>query len=175
MTSHPFPPFDGGDDEPPPDDPRGRRDFEAALGTFLVAFNRIEALICDLIVSALGQLGRDDLAERCCRQDLARQLDDLELIGLAVPGMNPLPLAEIRALVETRARLTQGGFAERPFDGAAYIRDRWAPHERPLRGLLEDAGRAIDIVDRLYEAVIDLWTGEVDDPANSNPPANDAP
>jgi len=87
-----------------------REDYEAHLGKFLVAFNRIEDTVSDLVGRALSRAGRDDLIDRAMTRGLDRKLDDLELLLIQAPPSQRLPFAEIRQLSLNRNDLAHGHY-----------------------------------------------------------------
>jgi hypothetical protein len=104
-------------DDSPSADPQIQKDYEAALGEFLVRFNRVENAIGDLIVHALSRLKRTELVDRCRNAQLNLRLRNLELIMLAFPEVQKLPIGEISALAENRNSLAHGHFEQNPFSG----------------------------------------------------------
>ena len=106
----------------PTADPRIQKDYEAALGAFLVAFTRIENTASDIIFLALEQAGRKDILNRLRGDSFRRKLVALELISLAHP--RPLPksaIDELRDLAARRNELAHGHFHQNPFDGSYEI------------------------------------------------------
>ena len=87
-----------------------REDYEAHLGKFLVAFNRVENTVSDLVGRALSRAGRDDLIDRAMTRGLDRKLDDLELLLIQAPPAQRLPFAEIRQLSQNRNALAHGHY-----------------------------------------------------------------
>ena len=117
------------DDRTPPDwhdiptaDPQIQKDYEAALGAFLVACTQIENTISDIIFLALEQAERKDILNRLRGDSLRRKLVTLELISLAHP--RPLlksAIDELRDLAAQRNDLAHGHFHQNPFDGSFEI------------------------------------------------------
>lgn len=87
-----------------------REEYEAHLGKFLVAFNRIENTVSDLVGQALSRAGRDDLIPRAMKRSLDRRLDDLELLLVHDPKAPKLPFDEIRELSQNRNDLAHGHY-----------------------------------------------------------------
>lgn len=102
--------------------PRSREGYEAALGRFLVAFNRIENLISVLIMAALKDLGRTDLIVDSCNVDLSRRIRNLELILLATPYKQVF--GEVKAIATERNKIAHGHFDQNPIDGRYAVTGR---------------------------------------------------
>ena len=121
--------FDHGmdyDDHVPWADPKIQADYEAALGRFLVGFNRIEAMVSDLIVRSMQQLERtnDEITE-VLDNHLKRRVEDL--VKLLREAERPsIPADDIDALAKKRNTLAHGHFEQNPYSGEYEIvgRDR---------------------------------------------------
>ena len=106
----------------PTADPRIQKDYEAALGAFLVAFTRIENTASDIIFLALEQAGRKDILNRLRGDSFRRKLVTLELISLAHPRpLQKSAIDELRDLAARRNELAHGHFHQNPFDGSYEI------------------------------------------------------
>lgn len=143
-------------DEPPYADPQIQKDYEAALGDFLVRFNRIENLIADIAYRALKRYGRTDLAASTIKQPLQQRLDSLELILLGVSNLRPLPYAAIKALAKDRNTLAHGHFNQNPFQGDYVIVGRGGEgHDWDPASIAKLAVRADELWDDLRG--IEAW------------------
>ncbi|RWE29170.1 MAG: hypothetical protein EOS78_30655 [Mesorhizobium sp.] len=96
-----------------------QKDYEAALGAFLVIFNRIENTVSDIVVLALKKAEREDILRSLSGDLFARKLTTLELLSVAYPQAAPRELVEeLRRLGAERNNLAHGHFDQNPFDGS---------------------------------------------------------
>ena len=134
----------------PAADPRIQKDYESALGAFLVAFTQIENAVSDIIFLALEQANRKDILKRLQGDSFRKKLVTLELISLAHP--RPLPksaIDELHDLAAWRNKLAHGHFHQNPFDGSYEImtdrkRNPFPMPVMQLQQLTERADRAWD-------------------------------
>jgi hypothetical protein len=103
------------DDDVPWADPVIQTDYEAALGSFLVRFNRLENLIGDLLEASLAKHGRADLYFSGDRLEL--KLRQFEIVLLALPGMHKPDCKAAAQLNGERNTLAHGHFDQNPYSG----------------------------------------------------------
>lgn len=126
------------EDDVPFADPRIQEDYERALGRFLVAFNRIEGCVSDIIIEAMKRLGREMDIERALDKSFARRLDYMvdrlkELPEFPIVQNNFVRVGDVRELSKTRNSLAHGHFDQNPFSGEYEIvnrdtvAERWSP------------------------------------------------
>jgi hypothetical protein len=106
-------------DDEPSADPKIKKDYEAALGAFLLAFNRMDNTVSDVIVLALKKAGREEIPKSIAEEDrFARKVQNLDLISLRFPEIaSQSLLGELRALGSERNNLAHGYFDQNPFGG----------------------------------------------------------
>ena len=122
----------GWNDEPSAD-PQIQKDYEAALGEFLVAFNRIENTVSDIIVLALKKAGREEILGSMAWDTFDRKIRNLELISLRFQEIASLRLiAELRALGTERNQLAHGHFEQNPVDGSYVVVNRKNSRLKPV-------------------------------------------
>lgn len=107
------------DDDIPWADPAIQTDYEAALGLFLVRFNRLENLIGDLLEGSLAKLGRGDLYSPEDR--LEAKLRQFETVLLALPQMHKPDFKTAKHLNGERNTLAHGHFDQNPYSGEYQI------------------------------------------------------
>lgn len=122
---------DNWEDDIPWADPQIQRNYEAALGRFLVRFNRIENAIDTLAAKALRRLGRSGVE---VNGPFLQRVERLELIMFAFPTWPAIPRPEIKALAGNRNELAHGHFDQNPYSGDYEIVGRkrrrpWSPSE----------------------------------------------
>ena len=141
-------------DDIPTADPEIQKDYEAALGAFLVAFNHIEKIVNDIIFLALEKAERIDILKRVRGDSFQRKLITLELISLAHPGalLSKSSIEELRDLAASRNGLAHGHFHQNPFDGSYEIVTDRKAFLMPVTGLKRLTERAESAWDALRHA-----------------------
>jgi hypothetical protein len=106
-------------DEPPWASPAIQEAYEAALGRFLLSFNRLDNLLSEVIEVVLEQLGRQELIARCTHKDFALKLLVLDLLKTSTEGkpLADIPIDVMRQVAGERNVLAHGHFDQNPFDG----------------------------------------------------------
>lgn len=114
----------GGEDfEPPSADPAIQREYEAALGAFIVAFNTVDNQVAKVLRYALGVLDRTKLAN--LPSSFAARIDLLDLIGaMKVMRLHTIDYEELRRIGRQRNFLAHGYFDQNPFDGSYTVIDK---------------------------------------------------
>lgn len=137
--------FDDEDDIPWAD-PAIQTDYEAALGSFLVSFNRLENLIGDLLEESLAHLGRPDLYVVGDRLELKLRL--FETVLLAIPRMHKPNFKAAHDISGERNTLAHAHFDQNPYSGEYQIvtqrRKRVDMPVAKIRKLALQADRVID-------------------------------
>ncbi|WP_282611016.1 hypothetical protein [Pelagibius sp. Alg239-R121] len=145
------------DDDGPWFDPEKRPNYEAALGRFLVSFNRIENQISRLIDLAVVRVRqkhdvKHDPKKEHVRMRFEHRLYVLELILLAFPEASSLPAAEIRKLSKDRNKLAHGHFDENQFS-----EDYEIPGRKEVRNWTDqDFSKLVEKSDELYQQLRQL-------------------
>lgn len=140
---------------PPETDAEIQVKYEAALGKFLVAFNRIENAASDIIILALKQADREDL-HSISISSFAQKILYLELISLRFSEIASKSLViELKALGAERNNLAHGHFDMSPIDNSYAIitkkRQRLDMPVTKMRTLTERAEKAFQQL-RTFEA-----------------------
>jgi hypothetical protein len=102
-------------------DPAIRRDYEAALGQFILAFNEVDYFVSRVIAAELNEREGADLAASASKGPFAQRLETLQILT-SVPSRNGqlanLPLERLRSINSDRNHLAHGHFDQNPFDGS---------------------------------------------------------
>ena len=132
-------------DDIPSADPQIQKNYEAALGKFLVAFNEVEATVGDIIFLALKKAERSEIFKLIPNERYASKILALDLISLTFPKVASIELiGELRSLGGERNRLAHGHFDQNPFDGSYEIvagKKRQNISIEKIQDLTEQAGR----------------------------------
>lgn len=114
-------------DDSPSTDPQIQADYEAALGRFLVAFNRVDNEVAQLISTVLHLSERRDLIDDLTHKaDFSRKLQTLDLLTLATHSgqLKDAPIKEMRQIAGERNTVAHGHFDQNPFDGEYQLKGK---------------------------------------------------
>lgn len=146
------------DDETPVADQAIQIAYEAALGDFLVRFNRLENLVGDVLQKAFERLGRPDLHRK--NDALSDKLHTLELVGLAFPTMHKPNVAGLASLNGQRNTLAHGHFDQNPFSGEYMVVGKKGPVNLPLSTIREAAAKVQAAIEDVQGCLAFLWFDE---------------
>jgi hypothetical protein len=148
-------------DHPPPSAPNIpniKKDYEAALGEFLIVFNQIENLVTDLIVLALRKAGREKLHQSLTGDFYAQKIIYLDLISLRFPeAASPPLIIALQALGNERNKLAHGHFEENPFDESYVIVSRQKRLALPVSKIRRLTQQAETICSELRQSQVFFW------------------
>lgn len=155
-------------DDLPGADPQIQIDYEAALGRFLVAFNRVDNEIAQLISTVLHLSKRSDLVDALAnKSDFARKLQTLDLLTLARDSgrLRDAPLDEMRRIAGERNTVAHGHFDQNPFDGEYQLKGKGRYSNYSPKRLDALTQRCNDVWNalRLIDAGFHFDTIEIDD------------
>ncbi|MBY0334390.1 MAG: hypothetical protein K2X49_27350 [Acetobacteraceae bacterium] len=134
------------DDDIPWASPEIQRDYEAALGSFILAFNRVDHDLGVVLVQAFDQAGIEILAERFVRRaGFKERLELAKLFSQHPAGtyLKGICVDRLRVLSEHRNTLAHGHFDQNPFDGDFKIVERKKIKEYPAEQI-QQLTREID-------------------------------
>ena len=143
--------MDEEDDDVPWASPEIQRGYEAALGRFLLAFNRLDNRLTEIVAFALSKLKREDLIKPSTRKGFSVKLDTLDLLKTSGEGrkLADVPIELMRQINNERNVLAHGHFDQNPYDGryeVVTIRVRKEYSVEKIGGLTEKADRAFDML-----------------------------
>ncbi len=99
--------------------PKQRQAYEKALGEFLVAFNRMENVLRELVELSLDALGRPEFWKHLKGAGLPEQARYMVLLSMANPKLPDIPFEAVLELNSNRNALAHGHYYER-FDRDGY-------------------------------------------------------
>jgi hypothetical protein len=145
-------------DDEPFADPQIQKDYEAALGEFLVAFNRIENIVGDVIILALNKAGREEVLGLMKGELFARKVLILDLVSVHFPEVASWTLtSELRSLGSERNNLAHGHFDQNPFDGSYHVVTSQKRLKMPLEKIRKLTERAHKAYDQLRSSQAFFW------------------
>jgi hypothetical protein len=99
--------------------PEIQRDYEAALGRFIVAFNAVDNLLARVIETVLIKVGRMDLVKPCTEAGYSQKLLTLDLLkqSSAGRGIAEVPVALMHEVGAHRNKVVHGHFEQNPCSG----------------------------------------------------------
>lgn len=107
------------DETEPWADPEIQKGYQAALGEFIVTFNRLDAELTKLLQYVLGDVGRVELFYRVRTRNYGAKLEVLELLqlGPSMKAIHRAPIDEMRKIAAIRNFLAHAHFDQNPVDG----------------------------------------------------------
>jgi hypothetical protein len=138
------------DDGLPWASPEIQRKYEAALGRFMLEFNRLDTLLGETLEFVLAHLDRKDLIKDCVGRDFSQKLFFLDLLKQSSggSGIKHVSISDLKNISGVRNFLAHGHFDQNPYDGSYVVRLRdKKPSYRSAKvidGLTEQATKASD-------------------------------
>lgn len=130
--------------------PEMRRNYEAALGKFLVTFNAVEDYMRFTVAEIAKAHDQTELWEKhLIGDDFTRQLKNLRLLVMAEPFFSDTPFDRLAALNATRNKLAHGHYDQDLFTDAFEIVGK---RER-VRMTIGEIGRATAEADELQTEI----------------------
>jgi len=99
--------------------PKIQAAYEAALGRFIVAFNRLDNLLTEVLETVLHKNGRADLIAPCTGGQFSLKLLVADLLKSSTHGggLKGVPIALMREIAVHRNRVAHGHFDQNPHSG----------------------------------------------------------
>jgi hypothetical protein len=99
--------------------PEIQKDYEVALGRFIVAFNAVDNLLARVIETILIKLGRMDLVKSCTEASYSHKLLTLDLLKQSSEGRGiaEVPIALMHEVGAHRNKVAHGHFEQNPCSG----------------------------------------------------------
>ncbi|MDA9489564.1 hypothetical protein [Bradyrhizobium sp. CCBAU 11361] len=148
MTDEPH--LEEDDDDIPWASPEIQSNYEAALGRFILAFNRLDNHLTEVIETVLARLNRSDLVNACTKREFSHKLLVLDLLKTSSEGqgIKDVSMQAMRDIAMQRNKLAHGHFDQNPFDGTydvvtkGNVRSQYSVED--LDALTESAAKAWD-------------------------------
>jgi hypothetical protein len=131
------------DETEPWADPGIQKGYQAALGEFIVTFNRLDAGLTNLLRFALGDVGKLELLPQLRGRGYGAKLQALELLQISpsMPAIHGAPIDEMRKIAAIRNFLAHAHFDQNPYDGTYELIPPKPDKKSPERHLKEEAIR----------------------------------
>lgn len=144
------------DDDPTPwADPQIQAEYEAALGSFLVSFNRLENLLGDLLQQSLRRLGKPELYRANDRFEL--KLRFFQFVLLALPDMYKPNIQAAQMLSGERNTLAHGHFDQNPFSGSYKVVTGTKTADLSVARIKQLSFEAAQVIDDFRSCQAYLW------------------
>ena len=104
------------DDDVPWADPNIRKDYEAALGRFILLFNELDYHVGSFIRAELKRSGQSQLSDEGA--SFSQRLPLFGVLARADPYVSQVSVEDLRSLNGNRNILAHGYFDQNPFDGS---------------------------------------------------------
>jgi uncharacterized protein with HEPN domain len=85
--------------------------YKEELADALLAFNRIENFVSDMIYQILSQAKRDDLHGKAINKQFMARVEALEFLLVSVPNAPKVPYARLKKLADERNAFAHGHFS----------------------------------------------------------------
>jgi hypothetical protein len=126
----------------PTADPAIQLSYQAALGAFIVEFNRLDTELTLTLRYALSQVGMFNQLPRFRVRSFGQKLEVIELLQAAkVKGLGGVPIQEIRTIAAIRNHLAHAHFDQDPLSGRYILVTPKQTKETPEWRLKEEAIR----------------------------------
>lgn len=153
------------DDETVPwADPGIQKGYQAALGEFIVTFNRLDAALTKILRLALGDAGKLGLLPQIRKQGYGAKLQALELLQVSpsMVAIHGVPIEDMRKIATIRNFLAHAHFDQNPFDGSYELvppKSDKRPSERHLKeaAIRKWAERADKVCHSLRHSEAHYW------------------
>ncbi|MER8371733.1 hypothetical protein [Mesorhizobium sp. M1406] len=137
--------------------PNTQKAYQAALGQFLVAFNRIDNEIRRIIVKLLGDQGRPDLWSSLRKDMYLKQVTNLQLIALGLEWFPALPYDRMSELNSTRNTLAHGHYDQDLFSDNFQIVGRETGKPTTIEDVKASIEEALDLVSEIDGVWAHIW------------------
>lgn len=85
--------------------------YKEELAEALIAFNRIENFVSDMIYTILSQAQRNDLVGKAVNKQFMARVETLEMLLVSVPSAPHVPYKRLKALADRRNEFAHGHFS----------------------------------------------------------------
>lgn len=125
-------------------DPQIRRDYEAALGSFILAFNEVDFRLTAMVARFARKIAGDELVKQFTEGDFPRRVANLRLLQAVAsePNLRAIDCDKLMSLNGERNVLAHGHFDQNPFDGSYVVQNRKKVAEYPI-------GRVVALAEQL--------------------------
>lgn len=121
--------------DPPTVSPEIRKEFEAALGAFILAFNEADFYVGWLLKLESQRVGRLHLYD--AKAFFWTRLALLEAMAAGTENLSDLPFASLREIASARNKLAHGHFAQDPYNGDYRLISRAKAKEFPAAEVIK--------------------------------------
>ena len=144
------------DDDVPWADPNIRKDYEAALGRFILLFNELDYYVGSFVRAELDRRGQSQLYDKGA--SFSQRLSLLGVLTSADTHLPQVSVARLQSLNGDRNLLAHGHFEQNPFDGSYKVFFRQKYKDYPIARIERLADQMTDALEqfRLAEAVRDF-------------------
>lgn len=144
------------DDDVPWADPDIRKDYQAALGQFILLFNELDYHIGAYISAAMARIGVDTMLSRNGVGDsFAHRIPMFTVLARSDEQLSNISPRTLAGLNKHRNRLVHGHFDQNPFDGSYELLEKQKRRDYPIAEIARLARRLTVVIDgfRAAEAV----------------------
>jgi hypothetical protein len=149
------PPDDWYDDIPSAD-PAIRKEYEAALGRFILAYNEVDYRLSKVIAIELSDRGNSGLGATAAKGGFTERIEKLEILVSSTTNRQLLaiPVAKLKSLNGDRNKLAHGHFDQNPYDGSYTVIQRAKARDYPVSKILDLTQELTGIIEILNTAEV---------------------
>ena len=140
------------DDDVPWADPNIRKEYEAALGKFILLFNELDYHVAAFVRAQLERRGLSALARQVLGEGFGRRLPIFGDLARGDPHLSLVKVERLKSLSEDRNRLAHGHFEQNPFDGRYKLILRKTVEDYPITRVECLAQRMEEVLNRFRDA-----------------------
>lgn len=146
------------DDDTPWADPQIQLDYQAALGEFVVEFNRLDDTVSKVLSYALLETKRDHLAKTYLASQFSYRVDLIDLLGGSnVQGLASAPVADLKAVASVRNVLVHAHFDQNPFDGSYTLVQKGRDSHLKTEAIRKWSKRVADVTHKMGHFEAQWW------------------
>jgi len=140
----------------PSADPAIRKEYEAALGRFILAYNEVDYRLSKVIAIELANRGHSDLGATAAKGTFTERIEKLEILASSTTNSQLLaiPVARLKSLNGDRNRLAHGHFDQNPYDGSYTVIQRAKARDYPVLKILDLTQELTGIIEILNTAEV---------------------
>lgn len=155
-------------DDPPMADPQIRKDYEASLGAFILAYNAVDFRLAMVVLRATDKVpeAAKILKEEVAKAGFPMRLTIFAILQSFLEGhIKNVNVDRLRQLNADRNKVVHGYMDQNPFDGSYKILERKSFDEKtafPIELLINHRRELEEIAEALAQAEFDLELEDLD-------------
>ena len=152
-------------------DPQIRKNYEAALGRLILAFNDLDRFLTMLIECVLKDLGDRPELEKLTNGLFARRLDNLRMLNGIKPDprIESIGFVDLEELNRLRNIVAHGHFEQNPYQGDYELISNQKTHKDFSVERLDEITKRLDDAGVRIKPQVYFWDVEIELPEGATP------